>query len=81
MLAPKSTCFRFLQYAKAPFPMRLSDAGAVNDLSPECANALSPRVSNPSLGLTDCSAYMPLNAHGQTFVTVRGNVDVFAQFP
>ena len=81
MLAPKSACLRFLQYAKAPSPMRFSDEGAVKDLSFKCANALSPRVSTPSLGLTDYNAYMLLNAYSQTFVTVRGNVYVFAQFP
>ena len=61
MLALKSACLKFLQYANDRSSIYFSDAGAVKDLIPEPANACSLRVSSPSLGLTDYSA-VPLNA-------------------
>lgn len=80
MLALKSACLRFLQNVKAPSSIRFSDAGTVKDLSPERANAYDPRVSSPSLGLTDYNILFQSNACGWTSVTVRGNVYVLARF-
>ena len=79
MFALRSTCFRFLQHAKAPSPICFSDAGAMKDLSPDLRNAHFPRISNPSLGRTDYNVILLSNARDWTSVTVRGNVYVLAQ--
>ena len=81
MLALKSACFRFLQYAKASSSIRLNDAGAVKDLSPELENAYGPRTSSPSLGLTDYNAFLFQKASYLITITVCGKVYVFASFP
>ena len=81
MLALKSACLRFSQPEKALYSIRFSDAGAVKDLSPELENAYGPRTSSPSLGLTDCNAFILQKASCPTSVTARGKVYVFASFP